>query len=185
MQSNHPNIVESNRGYTSLLCYKKSVVIYDLTFHFCSRFIDVRDRTHDQMIQAARSGKQNIVEGYVDKATSFEMALKLYNVARASLAELREDYLDYLRARGLRIWKDDSAEKAAMRKLSIEHSDSDYFIRLAESRSDEIIANMALVLLYQTEHLLFNFIKSEEKAFVGKGGFKERMYHARVKHRGY
>lgn len=72
-----------------------------------------------------------------------------------------------------------------MRRLSIEHSDSDYFIRLAESRSAEIIANMALVLLYQTEHLLFNFIKSEEKAFVGKGGFKERMYQARVKHRGY
>lgn len=185
MQSGHTDIVESNRTYTNLICYKKTVVIYDLTFHFCKRYIDVRDRTHDQMIQAARSGKQNIVEGYVDRATSFEMALKLYNVARASLAELREDFLDYLRVRELRIWENNSVEKEAMRKLSATHNDSDYFISLAVSRNDETIANMILVLLYQAEHLLFNFIKSEEELFLQNGGIKEKMYHARVKKRGF
>ena len=179
------HIVEENRGYTKLFCYQKAVIIYDLTFHFCKRFIDIKDRTHDQMIQAARSGKQNIVEGYVDRATSFEMALKLYNIARGSLAELREDYLDYLRVRGMRCWGDGSQEKEAMRRLSAEHSDSDFFLKLAESRNDETIANMVLVLLYQTEHLLYNFIQSQEREFLESGGIKERMYKARVKKRGY
>lgn len=185
MQNTSQHIVDQNRGYTNLLCYKKSVVIYDLTYHFCARFIDKRDRTHDQMIQAARSGKQNIVEGYVDKATSFEMALKLFNIARGSLAELREDYLDYLRVRGMHCWADNSAEKDAMRKLGTEHSDSDFFLRLAESRDDETVANMVLVLLYQAEHLLYNFIQNKEQEFLKGGGIKERMYQARVKHRGY
>lgn len=179
-----PRIVEANRGYTKLLCYQKTVVIYDLTYHFCKRFIDIKDRTHDQMIQAARSGKQNIVEGYVDRATSFEMALKLYNVARGSLAELREDYLDYLRVRGMRCWGDGSQEKEAMRRLAVEHSDSDFFLKLAESRGDETVVNMILVLLYQADHLLYNFIQSEEKEFLENGGVKERMYNARVKTRG-
>ena len=183
MQTSNKIIWNSN--YSKLLCYQKAVIIYDLTFHFCKRFIDVKDRTHDQMIQAARSGKQNIVEGYVDRATSFEMALKLYNIARGSLAELREDYLDYLRVRGMCCWGDGSQEKEAMRRLSAEHSDSDFFLKLAESRNDETIANMVLVLLYQTEHLLYNFIQSQEREFLESGGIKERMYKARVKKRGY
>ena len=185
MQRGTLHIVDSNRGYTKLLCYQKTVVIYDLTFHFCSRFIDKRDRTFDQMIQAARSGKQNIVEGYVDRATSFEMALKLYNVARGSLAELCEDYLDYLRVHNMCRWSDGSKEKEAMRRLGMEHADSEFFIKLAESRSDETIANMVLVLLYQADHLLYNFIQSEEQEFLKNGGIKERMYQARVKQRGY
>ena len=185
MQNTSQHIVDRNRGYANLLCYKKCVVIYDLTYHFCTRFIDKRDRTHDQMIQAARSGKQNIVEGYVDKATSFEMALKLFNIARGSLAELREDYLDYLRVRGMRCWADNSAEKNAMRKLGTEHSDSDLFLKLAESRDDETVANMVLVLLYQAEYLLYNFIQNKEQEFLKSGGIKERMYQARVKRRGY
>ena len=179
------HIVDANRGYAKLICYQKAVIIYDLTFHFCGRFLDKRDRTYDQMIQAARSGKQNIVEGYVDRATSFEMALKLYNIARGSLAELREDYLDYLRVRGMCCWGDGSQEKEAMRRLAIEHSDSDFFLKLADSRNDETIANMVLVLLYQTEHLLYNFIQSQEQEFLKSGGIKERMYQARVKKRGY
>ena len=183
MQTSNKIIWNSN--YSKLICYQKAVIIYDLTFHFCKRFIDVKDRTHDQMIQAARSGKQNIVEGYVDRATSFEMALKLYNIARGSLAELREDYLDYLRVRGMHCWGDGSQEKEAMRRLSAEHSDSDFFLKIAESRNDETIANMVLVLLYQTEHLLYNFIQSQEQEFLKSGGIKERMYQARVKTRGY
>ena len=87
--NNDSRIVHSNRNYTSLLCYQKALVVYDLTYHFCERFLDKRDRTYDQMIQAARSGKQNIVEGVVDLSTSFEMVIKLLNVSRGSLAELR------------------------------------------------------------------------------------------------
>ena len=87
------NILDNGHwDYTKLLCYQKAVVIYDLTFHFCNRFIAKSDRTFDQMVQAARSGKQNIVEGYTDATTSFEIAIKLYNIARGSLKELLEDY---------------------------------------------------------------------------------------------
>lgn len=177
------SLVQPNRNYTSLLCYQKALVVYDLTYHFCERFLDRRDRTCDQMIQAARSGKQNIVEGVVDLSTSFEMVIKLLNVSRGSLAELKEDYLDYIRTRRLRLWEDGSAEKEAMRRLGIQHSDSAYFLALAEVRNDETIANMVLVLLYQAEHLIYNYIKHLEERFVEEGGFREKMYHARVKTR--
>ena len=120
-------IVQTNRNYTSLLCYQKSLVIYDLTYHFCERFLDKRDRTYDQMLQAARSGKQNIVEGTVDKSTSYEMMIKLLNVSRGSLAELKEDYMDYIRTRGLRLWEASSKEVEAMRRLGVEHSESHFF----------------------------------------------------------
>ena len=183
MQAGGQQIVNANRGYQNLLCYKKAVVIYDLTFKFCARFLDKRDRTYDQMVQAARSGKQNIVEGYVDRATSFEMALKLYNIARGSLAELREDYIDYLRARGMTQWADGSKEKETMRRLGSQHNDSEFFMELADTRGDEVVANMVIVLLYQADHLLFNFIKCEERSFLDDGGFREQLYNARVKNR--
>ena len=167
-------------NYETLLCYKKSRVIYDLTFHFCSRFIDKRDRTFDQMIQAARSGKQNIVEGYTDSSTSYEVALKLYNIARGSLAELREDYLDYLATRNLRLWERNSREVAAMRKLGKEHEDPEYFMKIAEQRSDEVVANMIIVLLRQEDMLLSNFIESEAKRFSEEGGFREKLTRIRL-----
>ena len=184
MNSHKEQIIEPNRNYTSLLCYKKTVVIYDLTYHFCSRFIEKRDRTHDQMIQAARSGKQNIIEGTVDKSTSYASMLKLLNISRGSLAELKEDYLDYIRTRKLKLWEDGSQEKEAMRRIGIKHEDSSYFVALAESRNDETIANMVLVLLFQAEHLIYNFIKHIEKQFLNEGGFNEKLYHARVEKRG-
>jgi four helix bundle suffix protein len=176
----HARIVNSNSNYTELLCYKKAVVIYDLTHHFCARFIDTHDRTFDQMIQAARSGKQNIVEGTVDKATSYEMAIKLINVARGSLKELLEDFKDYLRVRGLKLWPLDSREVEAMRKLGVEQSDPVYYVKMAESRSAEVIANMVIVLLYQADTLLMRYIASIEDEFRINGGVKERMYAARV-----
>ena len=182
--NNDSRIVHSNRNYASLLCYQKAVVVYDLTYHFCERFLDKRDRTYDQMLQAARSGKQNIVEGYIDSATSAEVSLKLYNIARGSLAELREDYLDYMRTRACKLWADGSEEKEAMRRVGAEHNESDFFIRIAQSRSDEVVANMVLVLLYQADYLLFNFITHEEQRFLAEGGFREKLYNARVKSRG-
>ena len=135
-------LVQPNRNYTSLLCYQKALVIYDMTYHFCERFLDKRDRTYDQMLQAARSGKQNIVEGTVDKSSSYEMMIKLLNVSRGSHMELLEDFHDYLRVRKLRLWEAASKEVAAMRRLGTEHSESDFFINLAVTRSDETIANM-------------------------------------------
>lgn len=167
-------------SYETLLCYQKAVVIYDLTYHFCRRFISPRDRTYDQMIQAARSGKQNIVEGTIDKASSYEMCLKLLNVARGSLKELLEDYKDYLRVNGHKVWSADSVEVRTMRRIGIENSDPEYFLRLAESRSDSVIANMAIVLIYQADTLIMRYIKSVEDDFMQHGGVKERLYKLRT-----
>ena len=171
-------------NYETLICYKKAVIIYDLTFHFCKRYIDIKDRTHDQMIQAARSGKQNIVEGYTDASTSYEVALKLYNIARGSFKELLEDYRDYLRARGLSEWGVDSEQTKAMRNIGKECLDSSYYIELAESRTDEVIANMLIVLLHQEDVVLANFIEKEGARFRTEGGFREKLTRIRLAERG-
>ena len=172
-----------HRNYSSLLCYKKAVVIYDLTYHFCARFIDKKDRTYDQMVQAARSGKQNIVEGYTDASTSYEVALKLYNIARGSLMELLEDYHDYLRTRNLRLWELGSKENRAMRELGKRELDSAYYLSLAESRSDETLANMIIVLLHQEDVVLKSFIESEGRRFSAEGGFREKLLRIRLSER--
>ena len=173
-------LVQTNRNYTSLLCYQKALVIYDMTYHFCERFLDKRDRTYDQMLQAARSGKQNIVEGTVDKSSSYEMMIKLLNVSRGSHMELLEDFHDYLRVRKLRLWEAASKEVAAMRRLGTEHSESDFFINLAVTRGDETIANMIIVLLHQAETLTMRYIRHIEEDFREQGGIKEKMYAVRV-----
>ena len=178
-------IVHSNHNYENLLCYKKAVVIYDLTYHFCMRYVDAKSRTFDQMIQAARSGKQNIVEGTVDMSSSFEMMLKLINVARGSLKELLEDYKDYLRVNKLRLWQSDSKEVDAMRRVGIDNTESEYFLKLAETRNDEVVANMVIVLLYQADVLLMRYIRHIEAEFAEHGGIKERMYTVRTQNRGY
>ena len=170
-------------NYQDLLCYKKSVVIYDLTFLFCSRYIDKHDRTHDQMVQAARSGKQNIVEGCIDLATSVASGLMLLNVARGSLRELMEDYKDYIRVRQGHEWSIGSAEFKAMQRLGREHDNPEYFVGIAETRSDMVVANMAIVLIKQCDYLLYNLIDAATKRFTEEGGFKERMYHARIAER--
>ena len=179
-------IIASNNNYEELLCYKKAQVIYDLTYHFCTRFIDKYDRTFDQMIQAARSGKQNIVEGIIDSSSSIEMAIKLINVARGSHKELLEDFKDYLRTRNMKQWEYGSREVAAMRKIGTEHTDSEYYIRLAESRTDDVIANMTIVLLHQEDKLILGYLRHIEERFKSEGGIKERMYHVRkaVQNRG-
>ena len=178
MQSSDSIIFNSN--YKRLLSYQKAVVIYDLTYHFCNRFIEKHDRTFDQMIQAARSGKQNIVEGYGDLATSKEMGIKLFNVARASLMELAEDYTDYLRVRGLQQWGDGSIQKSTMWKLGVDNSDPQYFVTMAESRSDEVVANMTLVLIQQAQSLILRYIKKVSDNFAEEGGFREQMTKIRL-----
>ena len=170
-------------SYRTFTAYRKSKVIYDLTYHFCQKYLHRGDRTIDQMVQAARSGKQNIIEGKEAARTSYETLLKLINVARASLQELLEDYEDYLRVRNLRLWSMESIEVEAMRKLGREHNDSDYFLALAESRNDEVVANMVIVLICQADVLLDRYRKSQEAKFVQEGGFREKLTRERVAYR--
>ena len=169
--------------YKTLKGYRKAVVIYDMTYYFCDRFLKCGDRTIDQMVQAARSGKQNIVEGVSVGETSKEMMLKLLYVAKGSLQELLADYEDYLRVRNLRMWETDSVEVESMRKLGIEHDDSSFFLSLAESRNDEVIANMVIVLIHQADVLIGNYYNYQYKKFLEEGGFREKLKRERLANR--
>ena len=171
-------------GYRKLKVYRKTEVIYDLTYYFCKKYLKLGDRTIDQMVQAARSGKQNIVEGNEVAETSAETMLKLLGVARGSLQELLIDYEDYLRVRNLRLWTDDSKEVDAMRKLGLEHEDSAFFLELAQTRSDEVVANMVIVLIYQADTLLNGYINRKYNDFLREGGFREKLARERIKNRG-
>lgn len=179
MQSTN-NHIALNSGYSKLLCYQKSVVIFDLTHHFCKRFISSHDRTYDQMTQAARSGKQNIIEGHASLSTSKESGIKLLNVARASLLELLEDYFDYLRLRNIEPWGRDSIEAKTMANLGVRHKESPYFIAMAESRSDIVIANMTIILIKQAMVLIEKYIRSVVGRFAEEGGFREKMTKVRL-----
>lgn len=174
---------QNNDLYRNLTAYQKAVIIYDLTYHFCNRFITLGDRTKDQMIQAARSGKQNIVEGKAASLTSSETHIKLLNVARASFQELLVDFEDYLRTRKLQIWEIDSHKVEAMRKLGLSYADSDFFIKLAEERDDETIANMVIVLIHQEDVLLRKHIEKQLAKFINEGGFRESLTKARKDNR--
>ena len=171
-------------GYRKLKVYRKTEVIYDLTYYFCKKYLKLGDRTIDQMVQAARSGKQNIVEGNEVAETSAETMLKLLGVARGSLQELLIDYEDYLRVRNLRLWADDSKEVDAMRRIGIEHEDSAFFLELAQTRSDEVVANMVIVLIYQADVLLNGYINRKYNDFLREGGFREKLTRERIKNRG-
>ncbi len=178
-------LIRPSGNFRKLLSYQKTEVIYEMTFYFCHKYLPKGDRTVDQMIQAARSGKQNIIEGCAASATSSKTEIKLVNVAKASLQELLEDYIDYLRTRGHRQWEEGSAEWEAMRELGKTHSDADYFMNLCSTRPPETIANMAIVLIYQADYLLFKQLERLEKDFIEKGGFSERMTRVRKENRGY
>ena len=147
-------LVPQRGDYKKLLSYQKTDVIFQLTYYFCHTYLQKGDRTIDQMVQAARSGKQNIVEGCMASGTSAKTEIKLLNVAKASLHELKEDYEDYLKTRGHRQWEEGSVELEAMRRIGREYSDGNYFMELAQTRPPETIANMAVVLLKQADYLL-------------------------------
>ncbi len=173
-----------NSDWSQLFFYRKSDVVYQLTFAFCDRYIHrYKDRTRDQMIQAARSCKQNIVEGLADGVTSTEMQLKLLNVARASLKELREDYEDYLKSRHLAFYQQGEERYAAMLHYCRNHNDlpdyEPYFARW----SDEQMCNCALTLCHIIDRMLLSFLKRLDREFVTEGGIKERMHRARTKYR--
>ncbi|MDE5642788.1 MAG: four helix bundle suffix domain-containing protein [Muribaculaceae bacterium] len=172
-------------NYKQLLSYQKSDVIYQITYFFCNKFLSRGDRTVDQMIQAARSGKQNIVEGCAASATSAKTEIKLINVAKASLKELLEDFEDYLKTRGHRQWDKGSVEYEAMRRIGREHNEAEYFMKLVETRPPETIANMAIILINQADYLLFRQLERLSNDFIKNGGFSERMASLRRKNRGY
>ena len=177
-------ILPPHGNYRELLSYQKSEAVYDLTFRFCERFLKRGDRTIDQMVQAARSGKQNIVEGSKASGTSKEMELKLTNVARASLEELLEDYRDFLRVRDFTIWDKDSKEALFVRKLGNKsHSTYETYREFVETRSPEVVANIAICLIHQTNYLLDQQIRRLEQDFLETGGLRERMARARIAYR--
>ena len=180
---NTPNLIPNRSDYKELICYQKAEAIFDLTNLFTERYLKKGDRTIDQMVQAARSGKQNIVEGYTAGATSAETELKLFNVAKASSHELLIDYEDYLRVRGLRQWEKGSKEFTAAQRLGREHNDTAYWMALAATRGDETIANLAIVLIRQNDYLLYKYLQAVSQRFVEEGGFRENLTRVRLEER--
>ena len=173
--------IPTHGGYEGLLSFQKARVIYDATVWFCARYLSKRDRTNDQMIQAARSGKQNILEGSLASATSKKTEVRLTNVARASLEELLEDYRDYLRVRDLRLWEKNSREATFVRKLGrTSNVTYETYRTYIETRSPEVAANIIICLIHQTNYLLDQQIRQLERAFVTDGGLSERMTRARL-----
>ena len=167
-------------GYKSLPFFKQSEIVYDLTVEFVKKYVNPYSRTKDQMEQAARSGKQNIPEGYLQK--SLEGRIKLVGVARGSLEELLNDYLDFLRQRGLKLWEKDSPKAQAVRKLvyNLYNSYNNYKIYMA---NPEDAANAAICLINQTNALLDQKLRWLEEKFVNEGGFRENLFRKRMEKR--
>ena len=168
-------------GYQELRSYQKALIVYDATLRFCDRFLDKRDRTHGQMVQAARSGKQNIVEGSQSSGTSKETEIKLTSVARGSLEELLEDYRDFIRNGRLRLWDKNSREALYVRRLGARPNASyESYKTYIETRSPEVVANIIICLIHQTNYLLDQQLRRLEKDFLREGGLRERMTRARL-----
>jgi four helix bundle suffix protein len=171
-------------NYRELRSFQKAEIVYDLTYRFCERFLRKGDRTIDQMVQAARSGKQNIIEGAKASGTSKEMELKLTNVARASLEELLADYEDFLRVRQAAIWDKESKEAGYVRRLGAKAGVTyEAFRDFVETRPGEVVANIALCLIHQANYLLDRQIRQLEENFLKEGGLRERMTKARIESR--
>lgn len=163
------------------MTYRKAEIIYDATVKFCARFLEKRDRTVDQMVQAARSGKQNIVEGSMVSGTSKEGELKLTGVARASLEELLTDYRDFLRTRNMHLWDKESTESLEIRNLGKSKDVSyDNFKKFIEAGPAEVAANVIICLIHQANYLLNRQLQALEKDFLEHGGLRERMTRARL-----
>jgi four helix bundle suffix protein len=181
MREKH-DLIPPHGGYRKLRSFQSAQIVYDSTVVFCDRFVDKRSRTHDQMVQAARSGVQNIAEGSMASATSKKTELKLTNVARAGLEELLLDFEDFLRQRGLHIWDKDSPEALAVRKRylfdrsDLSDTSDPYSIRTAKA---ETAANTLICLINQASFLLGRQLQKLEQAFLSEGGFTERLYRQR------
>jgi four helix bundle suffix protein len=179
--SDETRIIPPHGGYQKLKSYQMGEIVYDATVRFCEHYLDKRSRTVDQMVQAARSGKQNIVEGSMASGTSKKMELKLVGVARASLEELLNDYQDFLRQRRLSLWEKDDPKAKEVRGLA-HSSDKSYttYMTYVEKSTPEVAANTIICIIHQTNYLLDQQLRQLEKQFLQEGGITERLYHART-----
>jgi len=175
-------LIPAHGGYKNLKAYQNATIIYDLTVQFVDRFIPRNSRTCDQMVQAARSGKQNIAEASQASGTSKKTELKLVNVARASLEELLLDYEDLLRQKGLPQWTKDHPQAREVRELAYK-SNRSYRTYTSFLGSAEKATNCLVCLIHQTNFLLDQLLRSLEKDFLQNGGFTERLYKVRVQNR--
>lgn len=185
LEKNTEGFIPQHGGYRNLFSYQKAEIIYDATVYFTNRFFHPNDRTVGQMVQAARSGKQNIAEGSMASATSKETEIKLTNVARASLEELQIDYEDFLRTRKLPIWDKDHRLVSRVRELNKSTPIPTYetFRKAIEHENPEICANTMITLIKICTYLLSQQIKKLEISFVKEGGLRERMTRARIEER--
>lgn len=183
-QDKVPSVLKQQANWDALFFYQKSDVIYQLTFTFCDRFIHLyKDRTRDQVIQAARSCKQNIVEGLADGVTSTEMQLKLLNVARASLKETREDFEDYIKSRHLLFYRKGEDRYDKMLSYCRYHNKLEDYEPFFSKWSDEEMCNCAITLCHMVDKMLMSFLAKLDREFVTEGGIKERMYKTRTGYR--
>lgn len=182
---NRQGFIPSHGGYRNLFSYQKAEIIYDGTVYFTKRFFHKYDRTVGQMVQAARSGKQNIAEASMASGTSKETEIKLTNVARASLEELQIDYEDFLRTQKLPLWEKEHRLVARLRELNKSTPKPTYetFVKAIEHESPEICANTMITLIKICTYLLKQQINQLEIAFVKEGGLRERMTKARIDER--
>lgn len=179
-----PRVLQNEVPVRNLYFYQKTEVAYALTFHFVKRFLPAKgDRTVDQMLQAARSGKQNIIEGLADGIASTELQLKLLNVARSSLKELRADYEDYLQTRHLNVWNTQHPRYDEMLQFCRNHNLVADYEPFFTKWNDEELCNIALTLLHMTDKMMKTYLTALDKQFVTQGGIKERMYAARTGYR--
>lgn len=183
MDNTTPQVLRKQPNWEGLYFYQKSNVLYQLTFVFTKRFLTRGDRTIDQMVQAARSGKQNIVEGSADGVTSMEMELKLLNVARSSIKELKEDYEDHIASRHLQRWKSGHERYDGMLKFYRRHNRIEEYQTFFEKWTDEEMTNIALTLCHMVDRMMTTYQKQQEETFVKEGGIKERMTAARLGYR--
>jgi four helix bundle suffix protein len=175
-----PDLIPPHGGYRNLRSYQTAEIIYDATAVFCNLFVDKRSRTHDQMVQAARSGKQNIAEGSMVSGTSKKSELKLIGIARASLEELLLDYHDFLRQRRLLLWEKSHPQAQAIRKFAWEKNRSyETYKTYVEVSPPEIAANTLICLIHQANYLIDQQLRQLEKQFLKEGGFTEKLYQAR------
>jgi restriction system protein len=178
-------LIPAHGGYRDLRSYQTAEIVYDATVAFCGQFVDRRSRTRDQMVQAARSGKQNIAEGSMASGTSRKTELKLVGVARASLEELLLDYEDFLRQRDLPLWDKNHPQAKAVRKLAYAR-DRSYktYKTYIEGSPPDVAANTIICLVHQANYLLDQQLRQLEKQFLAEGGFTERLHRQRMRARG-
>jgi len=179
-----PGLIPPHGGYRELKSFQMAELVYDGTVKFCERLVNPRSRTYDQMVQAARSGKQNIVEGSMASGTSKKTELKLVGISRASLEELLQDFHDFLRLKGFSLWGKDHPLSKTIRGLCYK-KDRSYstYKTYIENTPPEVAANTMICLIHQTNYLLDQQLRVLEKEFLDEGGFTERLYRTRFQSR--